>query len=91
MTLNELAKKLREIFEFKYVTVADYKHEGPVTLDCWECKPTFYDEDCTWRGFHHRGLLYSFEASDLACDIDLSEYRDSDGNVDYSKCIVEVE
>ena len=24
-------------------------------------------------------------------DIDLSEYRDADGNIDYSKCIVEVE
>ena len=55
MTLEELARKLREILEFKYVTVANYKHEGPVTLDCWEYKPTFYDEDCTWRGFHHRG------------------------------------
>ena len=90
MTLKELARELRKISMFRYLTVADYKHEGPVTLDCWEYKPTFYDEDCTWRGFHHRGLLYSFEASDLACDLDLSEYADKNGVIDYSRCIVEI-
>ena len=91
MTLEELARELRKIFRFKYLTVADYKHEGPVTLDCWEYKPNFNEWDCTWRGFHHRELLYSFDTAELACALDLSEYRDADGNIDYSKCIVEVE
>ena len=34
--------------------------------------------------------FYQFYVKEIA-DLDLSEYADEDGNVDYSKCIVEVE
>ena len=91
MTLKELAHELRKIFIFEYATVADYKHEGPVVLELWEYEPNFRAKDCTWNGSHHCELLYSFDTSGLACDIDLSEYRGENGEIDYSKCIVEVE
>ena len=34
--------------------------------------------------------IYQFYVNEIA-DLDLSEYADADGNIDYSKCIVEVE
>ena len=91
MTLEELARELRKIFRFRYLTAADYKHEGPICVDLWEYKPQFHESDCTWNGLHRRELLYSFDMAQLACTIDLSEYKDADGNIDYGKCIVEVE
>lgn len=88
ITLTELAHELRKIFKFKYLTMADYKHEGPVTIDIWSHKPYFRESDCTWNG---EGLIESKDLYDLDCVLDLSEYADENINIDYSKCIVEVE
>ena len=87
LTLKELAHELRKVFRFKYLTMADYKHEGPVTIDIWSHKPYFRESDCTWNG---EGLIESKDLYDLDCDLDLSEYADENGEIDYSRCIVEV-
>ena len=85
MTQKELARELRKIFKFKYLTAESV--EGKIVA-LWDGKPFFtgYEWHFTDKAqcvidirFHHIPVL------------NLSEYRDADGNIDYSKCIVEVE
>ena len=85
LTLKELARELRKIFEFRYLTAESV--EGKIVA-LWDGKPFFtgYEWHFTDKAqciidirFHHIPVL------------DLSEYKDADGNIDYSKCIVEVE
>ena len=85
MTLTELAHELRKIFRFKYLTAESV--EGKIVA-LWDGKPFFtgYEWHFTDKAqciidirFHHIPVL------------DLSEYKDADGDIDYSKCIVEVE
>ena len=82
MTLTELAHELRKLFDFKYLTVNTTR-----VIKMWDTKPLF---DKTWLRTDDYGslgmLIYHKE-----CSLDLSEYSDADGNIDYSKCIVEVE
>ena len=81
MTLKELAQKLSKIFRFRYLTVSTTR-----VIKMWDAKPLF---DKAWLGTDEYGslgmLIYHKE-----CALDLSEYADADGNIDYSKCIVEV-
>ena len=89
MTLKELAHELRRLFRFRYLTVEDYKGEGPECIGLWMDEPEFSEMTKAWVT-HHCYLFDSFETSDLAVDLDLSEYKDENGEIDYSKCIVEV-
>ena len=92
MTLTEFARELRKIFKFKYLTVESTF--GRLYFAAWTRKPLWNGK----RGYmfwHRRKDVYRFLAGDffntfLAEEIDLSEYADKDGNIDYSKCIVEV-
>ena len=84
MTLTELALGLRKLFKFKYLAVDSYGDE--ITL--WEDKPV-WDGAMWWAG--DSSYLLDFYANRLGVALDLAEYRDADGNIDYSKCIVEVE
>ena len=100
MTLNELAKKLRRVFKFKYLT---YDVFNKVRL--WNVKPEYrlpyYHngplDHGTWRiprGINTReeaalAEVYGFGRS-LIEPIDFSEYKDG-RFIDYSKCVVEVE
>ena len=88
MTLTELAQELRKIFRFRYLTTS----RGSDLFVLWRVKPRFiqgvkewYIDDFTVENFM---LL---DADFLSSKLDLSEYKDADGNIDYSKCIVEVE
>lgn len=85
MTLTELGNELKKIFKFRYLT-AESQLGKIVAL--WTDKPLFtgYEWHFTNEAkcvldirFHHIPIL------------DLSEYTDENGNIDYSKCIVEVE
>ena len=92
MTLTELAKKLREVFRFKYLTVA-YDGER-LHIELWSHKPSYVYEHGNWfwyfMPYRMRGQAY-FCSEDLIGDINLDEYWDKYANLDYSKCIVEVE
>ena len=99
MTLNELAIELRKIFQFRYLT-CDMSEK----IRIWRVRPEFRNQtsifDCgSWRiprkqsHANREAALaekHGFGRS-LVSPLDLSEYKDTDGNIDYSKCIVEVE
>ena len=92
MTLKELAHELRKIFKFKWLTV-DEGNE----IQLWVCfseddPPEFYEDGCWYSDSPMTDELCSILPSVglFAIGLDLSEYRDADGNIDYSKCIVEV-
>ena len=84
LTLKELARELRRLFRFKYLTVDPYADE----ITFWMDKPEWVC-DSWWAG--DSSYLFDFYANRLNAYLDLSEYKDADGNIDYSKCIVEVE
>lgn len=91
MTLEELAQDLRKIFKFKYLTL---EHTGYISL--WKNRPK-YSEDFTgsgktWRrgDDHICGLCAYLFPNSIDVELDLEEYKDAEGNIDYSKCIVEV-
>lgn len=98
MTLTELAKKLREIFEFKYLT-CDMSEK----IRMWRVRPEFRNPTTLYDGGAWRIPRKSHASKDavlaekhgfgrsLISPLDLSEYKDENERIDYSKCIVEVE
>ena len=84
LTLTELAHELRKIFRFKYLTVSD---TNGLCINVWKYfKPEC--EDGKWIG---RCLAFDIYPEELVCGLGFSGYTDADGDVDFSKCIVEVE
>ena len=87
LTLKELARELRKIFKFDYLTCDNGSEVNDICL--WKDLPYFKRSE--WFGQSSDSITMFVEVKTLAIDLDLSEYRDADGNIDYSKCIVEVE
>ena len=86
MTLAELAHELRKIFRFKYLTVDDSR-----CIYAWRGKkPRYLEEEKYWTG-NSSEISIVLETWAREVYLDLSEYKDERGNIDYSKCIVEVE
>ena len=87
MTLTELARETRKLFEFDYVTV---DAEGSITF--WVRKPLYISMCGLWE---RNAYLDSWDIFNIdfssAVNLDLSEYADENGEIDYSRCIVEVE
>ena len=88
LTLKELVQKLRQMFDFEYLTCEILGGCRVYVISLWNGKPR-------WRG----GSWWWCDGCDLIVDIklymkfidlDLFEYNDADGIIDYSKCIVEV-
>ena len=98
MTLTELAHELRRIFGFRYLTLDVFVHYGDIVgldvITLWVVEPYYDDEDkqfeFLWNHDRKTGSLFDIPLSSLSVNLDLSEYADADGNIDYSKCIVEV-
>ena len=87
ITLTELAKELRKLFRFKYLTVSE---DWPLpTIIMWGGKVEY--DGRGWNMIAPKSYYGSFNVSALCSNLDLSEYTDENGNIDYSKCIVEVE
>lgn len=89
LTLKELARELRKIFEFKYLTCDGCGDQRDYCI--WLDKPEYTRDG--WIVYTISSVVNSlllFESYKLAIQLDLSEYKDADGNIDYSKCIVEV-
>ena len=87
LTLKELAREMRKVFIFDYVTIDD---DGTITS--WRGKPLYISTIGVWDRNAYLGSLDIFH-TDISCtvDLDLSEYADESGEIDYSRCIVEVE
>ena len=104
MTLTELARELRKIFEFDILTYSAWE-DG----DCYVTEQL--DEIILWyrrvsdalpeydetagNFYEDASIIALLKISSMNAmvseSLDLSEYKDADGNIDYSKCIVEVE
>ena len=82
LTLAELAHELRKLFEFDILTYSAWE-DG----DCYVTEQL--DEIILW---YRRvpDALPEYMTAMVSESLDLSEYKDADGNIDYSKCIVEV-
>ena len=93
MTLTELARELRKVFRFKYLTVFKYPRWEYAYIALYGVKPSFLHRGGLkeWSFMGNSGGNVGFDAYNLSVDLDLSEYADADGEIDYSKCIVEVE
>ena len=104
MTLNELAKELRKLFAFDILTYSAwedgdcYVTEQFDEIILWfrrvpKALPEYDDTAGNFYGDSEvLALLRISSMSAMVSEsLDLSEYKDSDGNIDYSKCIVEVE
>ena len=92
MTLTELAKELKKTNKysgFGYLTVDCAMPNQPLQIRRWGkwVRPIFDAEKGRWIC---SDLHYLIPGS-YAKNLDLSEYADENGNIDYSKCIVEVE
>lgn len=90
ITLEELARELRKVFKFKYLTV-QYTYFVFPEIMLWDAdnKPFFYKR--VWETEYGDGMICDFLSKDIAKKLDLSEYADENGTIDFSKCIVEVE
>ena len=88
MTLEELAYELRKVFRFRYLTA--HRSGVELFLRMYAKEPSFFETYSVWG--EKDAVFFPIAVSeDLRVDVDLSGYRDADGNIDYSKCIVEVE
>lgn len=92
MTLTEFAVELKNILRFRWLTL-DYT--GYITL--WNNKPKYTAD---WKGSKKTwqrgndplcGMSGYIFPNAVGGALDLEEYADENGNIDYSKCIVEVE
>lgn len=101
LTLAELAREMRKIFRFKYLVYGEEFRWGQVHNQLIIGDSPFHLEiideggegcPCLIHEWFGDGLAYIFDATEyLVPNLDLSEYADENGVIDYSKCIVEVE
>ena len=93
MTLKELAHEMRKIFRFKYLVAYAYPGWEAPYIELYGLKPRFAKNGGLnqWFFMDTTGGDVNFNSKRLACTLNLSEYADADGNIDYSKCIEEVE
>lgn len=97
MTLKELAQELRKIFRFRYLTCEGDGHV--YFFKVFRYKPKYVKSKILgyeyWRGEYSIDVqnkpIVNASSVDIPFIFDLSEYADENGNIDYSKCIVEVE
>ena len=88
MTLKELARELRKVFRFRYLTA--HRSGVEIFLRMYAKEPSYFKTYSVW-GETYAVFFPIAVSEDLSVDLDLSEYKDENGEIDYSKCIVEVE
>ncbi len=91
MTLVAFAKKLNDFIAFNYLTCEKEKY-------CRDAIVRLHWEKPIWVGGGIRRWFTGNNEQETAGELailpiflDLSEYADADGNINYSKCIVEVD
>ena len=86
LTLTELAREMRKLFEFDYVTV-----DANESITFWVRKPLYISMCGLWE---RNAYLDSWDIFNIdfssAVNLDLSEYANENEEIDYSRCIVEV-
>ena len=91
LTLTELADELMKLLGFRYLVAYGSELYG-YRVRAYLLKPKYILAGGYWfNDTRGNDALLDISFSDLRVNLDLSEYKDSDGNIDYSKCIVEVE
>lgn len=93
MTLFEFAHELKRLIDFAYMTVGQSRN-GNYSIFLWkerDLKSTIREEDIgNWlKVFDKADPVCFFEVRSIK-NLDLSEYMDKVGNIDYSRCIIEV-
>ena len=93
MTLTELAQELKKTIAFDYMTMHKNWCKNPIIL-LYVGKPRYsrrgdFGGWCPVLGKSH--TICSINVYSVIGGIQLLEYADADGNIDYSKCIVWVE
>lgn len=86
MTLKELAISLRKVFEFKYLIVGYFDEVYLLKGQ----RPRYSEEYGNWEFDSSESDLIFCSWTEVE-SLDMSEYMDDQGNLDISKCIVEVE
>lgn len=94
MTLTELAHELRKIFNFRWLTLDE--NNG---IDLWMCladndPPKFSGDYFLWCSESPKTwaiCTIDFDEKFFAINLDFPEYKNENGEIDYSRCIVEVE
>lgn len=86
MTLTELTHELRKIFEFRYLTYNKEYGEDEIWL--WQGEVAYVDG--AWNDQPPYAMTMVLDPDLLSFTLDLSEYADENGVIDYSRCIVEV-
>ena len=90
LTLAELARELSKIFGFCYL-VAEGSNLYGYNIKAFLLKPKYISPGKFWY-YEMRGNrpMVNISFADLRFDLDFSEYKDENGEIDYSRCIVEV-
>lgn len=90
LTLKELAHELSKIFGFCYL-VAEGSNLYGYNIKAFLLKPKYISPGKFWY-YEMRGNrpMVNISFADLRFDLDFSEYKDENGEIDYSRCIVEV-
>ena len=88
MTLTEAAYELRKIFKFKYLTEEIAIYNPYFCL--WTERPYWNGQYWGAKEDGKKHLVIDFLGFEIVASIDLSEYADESGAIDYSRCIVEV-
>ena len=86
LTLTELAREMRKLFEFDYVTV-----DANESITFWVRKPLYISMCGLWdrNAYLDSWDIFNIDFSS-AVNLDLSEYANENEEIDYSRCIVEV-
>ena len=85
LTLTELAHGLRRLFRFKYLTAHEW--HGCIYFCMFIEKPKFNGDTWLWSKPYTSKIEMQEQ---FIQSLDLSEYADENGEIDYSRCIVEV-
>lgn len=88
LTLTELAREMRRLFKFEYLTCEFYGGSKFYVISLWNGKPRW--RGCSWWLCDNCDLIADIKLHMEFAEPDLSEYRGADGIIDYSKCILEV-
>ena len=93
MTLKELAQEIKKIIAFDCITVHKNWCQEPAIF-LWSGKPEYRPTQDVggWQSVIGKShALCWFGVYSIIGGIQLLEYADEQGSIDYSKCIVEVE
>ena len=93
ITLIELAHELRKLFNFRWLTLDE--NNG---IDLWMCladndPPKFSGDYFLWCSESPKTwaiCTIDFDEKFFAINLNFPEYKNENGKIDYSKCIVEV-